>query len=93
MEKIVIQVKDKKKAQALKNFLQTLILSICHPVWQSQKRRQVNMPISFHGRLVGRALFRRKASERSLFTANMILLDMNILVDRILCTKMGYKAL
>ena len=24
MEKIVIQVKDKKKAQALKNFLQTL---------------------------------------------------------------------
>jgi hypothetical protein len=38
MEKIVIQVKDKKKAQALKNFLQTL--DFVESVTQSGNRRK-----------------------------------------------------
>jgi hypothetical protein len=41
MEQIVIQVKDKKKAQALKDFLQTLdfVESVSQP-WLSKKGRQ-----------------------------------------------------
>lgn len=41
MEQIVIQVKDKKKAQALKNFLQTLdfVESVTEPGMNRQERQ------------------------------------------------------
>jgi hypothetical protein len=41
MEQIVIQVKDKKKAQALKNFLQTLdfVESVSEPGANRQRRQ------------------------------------------------------
>ena len=63
MEQIVIQVKDKKKAQALKDFLQTLdFVESVSQTAMSRKGRQAKAPISFPWRVCGPGVtFHRKA--------------------------------